>query len=175
MRLQSRIRDTFNVVVRLVELLGANILGEMAQKIEESFTVDVIDWESETVLPQIDTARCIASQSSPSQNHRMTLLLTGATGFLAKYILPLLMEDKQVVKIHCVAIRPKAEDSTRNISVSSEKIIMHQGDLSLPFLGLPESEFWALSDEVDVILHLGAVRSFWDSYHVLRPTIVSST
>jgi hybrid polyketide synthase / nonribosomal peptide synthetase ACE1 len=52
-RLHSQIRDLFNVVVPLVALIGAKTLREMAQVIEESSTVDLIDWEKETTLSDL--------------------------------------------------------------------------------------------------------------------------
>lgn len=171
-RLQSGIRDMFNVIVRLVELLGGNTLGEMAQKIEESMVVDLIDWEIETALPDLNSVAGVCA--SPCQDDKKVVLLTGSTGFLAKYVLAKLVEDPRISQIHCVAVRPKPSEYPRKLAVSSEKIVTHTGDLSQPWLGLPEAEFWALSHQVDVILHLGAVRSFWDNYQVLRPTNVSS-
>ena len=172
-RLQSRIRDMFNVVVRLVELLGGNTLGEMARKIEESMVVDLIDWEIETALPDLSSVAGMCA--SPCQDDKKVVLLTGSTGFLAKYVLAKLVKDPRISQIHCVAVRPKPSEYPRKLAVSSDKIVTHTGDLSQPWLGLPEAEFWALSHQVDVILHLGAVRSFWDNYQVLRPTNVSST
>lgn len=172
-RLQSRIRDMFHIVVRLVELLGANTLGEMAQKIEESMTVDQIDWETETALPDVSPVGSV--ESPPNRGDKKVVLFTGSTGFLARFILALLVEDPRIARIHCVAIRPKPSEDPRKPAISSDKIVTHAGDLSQPWLGLSEADFWLLSREVDVILHLGAVRSFWDNYHLLRPTNVSST
>lgn len=42
-------------------------------------------------------------------------------------------------------------------------------------LGLSESDFTTLASKVDAVIHLGAVRSFWDNYHVLRPSNVHPT
>ncbi|PQE13487.1 hypothetical protein CJF32_00005378 [Rutstroemia sp. NJR-2017a WRK4] len=172
-RLQSRIRDAFNIVVRLVELLGGNTLGEMAQKIEEGLAVELVDWEKETELPDLPSVS--KTLGKPINNEQKVVLVTGAGGFLAKYILAQLISDDRVSKIHCVALRPKGSNTPRELVVSSPKIIKHAGNLSEPFLGLSESDFAALGAEVDVILHLGAVRSFWDNYHVLRPSNVAPT
>lgn len=58
---------------------------------------------------------------------------------------------------------------------SSQKIVCHAGDLSVPLLGLSEVEFHTLSAKADVILHMGAARSFWDNYNILRPSNFHST
>ena len=172
-RLQSRIRNAFNIVVRLVELLSSNTLGEMAQKIESGLTVDLIDWEKETELPDLGCS--LPTSCSSVHSERKVVLLTGATGFLGKYILARLVDEAQVSQIHCVAIRPNESESPRNLAVPSPKIVTHAGNLSEPRLGLSEADFEALAGRVDVILHLGAIRSFWDNYHVLRPSNVSPT
>ncbi|KAL8820238.1 MAG: hypothetical protein Q9223_001502 [Gallowayella weberi] len=172
-RLQSRIRQVFNVAIRLVELLGANTLGQMAGKIEEAPVVDLIDWGTEIAPPSIPG---ILKASTEAQDDRKAkaILITGATGFFAKHILPQLATDEEIGTINCVAVRDKASESPRRLP-SSPKLVSHSGDLSAPLLGLSEDDFQKLSAEVDVILHMGAVRSFWDSYQVLHPSNVHRT
>ncbi|KAI0111114.1 lovastatin nonaketide synthase [Nemania sp. FL0031] len=169
-RLQSQIRQVLGVAVRLVDLLNANTLGQMARVIEESPGVGLVDWQLETAPPSIPNF--LRNTSSDIQQGAKTVLLTGATGNLAKHILPLLLVDLRIQKVHCVAVR----DKSRQASVLSDpKVVSHVGDLSLPLLGLSVDEFRGLADQVDVILHLGALRSFWDNYNILRSTNVHST
>jgi len=171
-RLQSRIRSVFNVSIRLVELLGANKLADMARLIDESSVVEVIDWDKETALPDLVVQKLSVTETiQPTRSNPKTVLITGATGFLAKHILPQLAKDSNVSKIYCVAVRDKASKS----AITGPKTILYEGDLILPRLGLSEAIFETLSNEVDVILHMGATRSFWDSYHTLRPTNVNAT
>lgn len=169
-RLQSRIRQVFHVAVPLVKLLGASTLGEMARKIEETTSVDLIDWEQETSPPSIP--RFLEDIPEKIETTAKTVLVTGATGFLGKYLLPQLAARPDVHMIHCVAVRDKPRERTL---FTSPKVSYHFGDLSLPLLGLGVDEFRGLASQVDVILHMGAVRSFWDNYHVLRPSNVDST
>ncbi|KAJ8124217.1 hypothetical protein ONZ43_g8 [Nemania bipapillata] len=166
----SQIRQVFNVAVRLVDLLNANTLGQMARKIEESPGVDPIDWQLETAPPSIPNF--LKGISSKIQAGDKTMLLTGATGNLAKHILPFLLGDSRVQKVHCVAVRDKPRQDS---ALSNPKVVLHVGDLSLPLLGLSVDEFRNLAEQVDVILHLGALRSFWDNYSILRSTNVHST
>ena len=169
-RLQARIRQTFNAVVPIVRLLEANTLGEMAYTIEENASVAPIDWELETHVPALSSM--LKDIPAKSRTDVRTILLTGATGFLGKHVLSQLDTRPDVDTIHCIAVRDKPRED--NIFYSS-KMVSHTGDLSLPLLGLSEHEFRELASQVDVILHLGAVRSFWDNYHVLRPSNVQST
>lgn len=177
-RLQSEIREVFKATIRLVDLLSGNTLGQMARKIEDSSSVDSIDWQQETAPPSIPSflSHGMETLQAPANQRKgpKTFLITGATGFVARHLLPLFSANPLVGKIHCVAVRDKPSEHPRKL-IRSDKIVSHGGDLSAPLLGLSEDEFRALSNEVDVILHMGAVRSFWDNYHVLRPSNVHPT
>ncbi|OQE41240.1 hypothetical protein PENCOP_c005G01989 [Penicillium coprophilum] len=169
-RLQACIRQAFNVALPLAKLLGASVLGDMARKIEESPTVDPINWEQETTPPAVPTfLRDLAPKTTATAK---TVLVTGATGFLGQAMLPQLAARPDVAAIHCVAVRDKPR--VRPL-FSAPNVAYHPGDLSLPFLGLGVDEFRELASQVDVILHMGAVRSFWDNYNVLRPSNVHPT
>ncbi|OPB43455.1 putative lovastatin nonaketide synthase protein [Trichoderma guizhouense] len=171
-RLQSEIRKRFRAAVPLVDLLGANTLGEMAQKVEETISVKTIDWEYDTRPPTVSSsaiASAIASVPIDRARKGSTIVITGATGFLSKHLLPMLDARPDVDVIHCLAVREIER------AYSSPKVIHHSGDLSSPLLGLSKEEFNELSGTADAILHMGAARSFWDSYHVLRPINVAPT
>ncbi|KAK8075474.1 hypothetical protein PG997_010137 [Apiospora hydei] len=165
----SQIRQVFNVTVRLVDLLGDNTLGGMARKIGESRKVESIDWDKETIVPTIPDF--LKSVSGAPKSDSKTVLVLGATGFLSKTLLPQLLANPSIAKIHAVAVR----DASKLSTITSPKLVVHAGDLVSPRLGLTEETFKLLAGEVDVILHFGAVRSFWDNYHTLRPINVNPT
>ncbi|KAI1669902.1 Acyl transferase domain containing protein [Pyrenophora tritici-repentis] len=169
-RLQSRIRQVFNVAVRLVDFINLSTLSEMARKIEESPVVDLIDWEAETAPPA--AIGTYESTKTKEKSGLTTVLMTGATGNLAKHVLRVLLSNPTVERVHCIAVRNKDRPSD---ILSHAKVKVSAGDLSLPLLGLEEGEFTYLAHHVNVILHLGAVRSFWDNYNMLRSTNVHST
>ncbi|THC88618.1 hypothetical protein EYZ11_011935 [Aspergillus tanneri] len=163
-RLQSRIREELSVVLSIFELMNSSTLGDMACKIEESVGVETIDWEGETAVPFVAIPTPVEPYTAP-RNQPKVVVLTGATGFLGRHLLKRLENDPNITEIHCVAVRDKPV-------MSSPKVSVHHGDLSDPMLGLSKPEFEDLSFTADVIIHLGAVRSFWDNYHVLRQTNV---
>lgn len=163
-RLQTRIRKELSVVVSVFELMKSSTLGEMACRIEESVGVETIDWERETTLPFVAIPTLVEPYTAP-RNQPKVVVLTGATGFLGRHLLGRLENDLNITEIHCVAVRDKSVESSPKISV-------HHGDLSDPMLGLSQHEFEDLSRSADVIIHLGAVRSFWDNYYALRQTNV---
>ncbi|KAK6070456.1 polyketide synthase peptide synthetase [Seiridium cupressi] len=175
-RLQAHIRRTLNVAIPLVELLGANTLGQMARKVEESSAVTLTDWEQETTPPRMPSflSDLSATIGSTGQEKFKTVLITGSTGYLAKYLLPQLIASSEVGTIHCVAVREKEGRLPRD-SDSSSKVVKYRGDLSQPLLGLSEADFHNLASQVDVIIHLGGTRSFWDNYNALRLSNVLPT
>jgi hybrid polyketide synthase/nonribosomal peptide synthetase ACE1 len=174
-RLQSRITHTFNVTLPLVDLLGASALREMAQRIEESTTsVCEIDWEHETTLPDLTLPIAVSSPRSLRITDKV-VLITGAGGFLGKHILRQLVASPDIAQIHCIGLRDKSAGNTRELAISSPKIVLHRGDLSEAWLGLGEDTFMKLAGEIDSILHMAAVRSFWDNYHLLYPNNVLPT
>lgn len=172
-RLQSRIREVFNVALRLVDLLGADTLEQMARKIKESPSVGPIDWERETAPPSIPSF--LKDLPAVEHGRSKTVLVTGATGNLARHLLPLLLADPRVGQIHCVAVRDRPRGQQDWWPPTDPKVTIHVGDLSLPLLGLDVDAFRTLAEQVDVVLHLGAVRSFFDDYHTLRASNVLPT
>jgi hybrid polyketide synthase/nonribosomal peptide synthetase ACE1 len=172
-RLQSQIRITFNTALSLIDLLSANTLSEMAHKIDESASVAPLNWEAETATPIIPSLLNEVSKTraaAQDKNTGKTVVVTGATGFLAKHVIPQLATRSDVEIIHCIAVRDPAK-----LNFASPKIRCHAGDLSAPLLGLSTEDFVDLATKVDVILHMGAARSFWDNYNVLRPSNVHPT
>ncbi|KAJ5260987.1 hypothetical protein N7478_011582 [Penicillium angulare] len=173
-RLQSRIRQHFNVTVRLFDLLDAGTLNEMSQKIEKSLTVDLIDWEKETALESNLNMTELTSRQ-PLRTTDKVVLITGAGGFLGKDILAELIAREDVSKIHCIGLRDKPGNTPRRLAVTSPKIVTHGGDLTEEWFGLGKETFTSLAGDVDVILHMAAARSFWDNYSLLRSNNVTTT
>ncbi|EFQ98465.1 lovastatin nonaketide synthase [Nannizzia gypsea CBS 118893] len=171
-KLQAMIRQTFGVSIQLFDIMNAGTLRNMARLIDDALGVKELDWNAETDLPAFPKLN--SDLSSPKQKD-MVVMMTGATGVLGRNILAHLVSEDRISKIYTLAVRPQNGVSTlTRIPDPKGKIIIKHGDLDRARLGLSEKEATLLSSEVDVILHLGANRSFWDSYYHLRATNVSS-
>ena len=202
-KLRSVIRSAFGVVISLPDLFKLRTLARMAARVAPSLKgleseevandaqLDKMDWAAEVAalfddlsssasIPGVTDAPPAARQdksippaslsSSSSSSDPISVILTGATGFLGTHILRRLVADPRVIKVHCVARRPG-----RAITIVSDKIVEHAGDLADPLLGLSPAMFADLAQTVDLIIHNGAQVSFLQPYTALRAANAMST
>ncbi|PLN79470.1 hypothetical protein BDW42DRAFT_127060 [Aspergillus taichungensis] len=165
-RLQRLIKDQFKAAPKLNELMNAGRLGDMTSVVEANMSSQ-IDWDAETSVPEAwesEFSEFFETRRRAAQGG-VHILLTGATGYLGRHLLPSLVKSDQVSKISCLVRRGTDVDAMKT---SSEKISVLAGDLAEPNLGLNKAEFDSIADEADLILHFAANRSFWDDYEVLR-------
>ena len=180
--LQRLIRRRFNVHVPVMSLYDTSSLASMAKRINSGDSIVAIDWHAETSITQalaakqiVTNARNAGSLALHKTTSGLTVVLTGATGYLGSRILKSLTDDDRVSVIHCVALREHTEVSPRILTSQSQKLRLHAGDFSEPRLGLTQQVFDNLADTVDLIMHSGANRAFWDYYDNLRGPNVNST
>ncbi|KAL8730920.1 MAG: hypothetical protein Q9181_004492 [Wetmoreana brouardii] len=163
------------VFVPLSQLFSAPILQQMANRIEdesEAPTISRIDWTAETTPdPQWADIKAVQSGDKVVSASRI-VVLTGATGFLGRNLLKQLTDDPRVEKIHCLAVR--SEENLKSLR-EVDKVIAHQGDLTLPWLGLSENTAQELFEEADIVIHNGADVSHLKTYPTLRLANVDST
>ena len=166
-KLQVLVRERFGVSCPMTDLYQSSTLRSMAARIEKAETVADIEWAEETAVQEDLPSTQSNANTATSDSEGMVVILTGATGFLGKQILQQLVADSSVFKIHCVAIR-QSGDEPRRSPITSDKIVLHYGDFTLPRFGLSAESFDTLAQEADVVLHSGANRAFWDQYHLLK-------
>ena len=175
-KLQALIREEFSVIIPLVDLMSNSTLGQMGLAVRDTTAVHKIDWDKETELTQPLTKSCGENDTHPEKlakaRDNLAVLVTGSTGYLGRHLLPRLVADARISKIYCVAIRDSDTPLEQRIPIRSEKIFTSCGDLTLPRFGLTQQDYTAVGRDVDLIIHSGANRSFWDNYETLRATNV---
>ncbi|KAI9147229.1 Acyl transferase/acyl hydrolase/lysophospholipase [Paramyrothecium foliicola] len=175
--LQLLIEQEVGIQVSISRLFGAITLGEMAKMLQEyengQHTLTAVDWEHEVQLDDTWTNLTAASNFPPLDTTPKTVILTGATGFLGKEILRQLLEDFNVERIHCIAVRqPK---NTVHDLFTHPNVVVHQGDLRMENVGLSASVAETIFGEAGVLIHVGADVSFIKTYQSLKPANVEST
>lgn len=117
-----------------------------------------------------------------------TLFLTGATGFLGTYVLSTYLKKNPEAKVYCL-VRAKTDElayerlknnckayMTWNEEWETKKnVIAVCGDLSKDQFGIPDDKWNKLSEEIDLIIHNGAMVHWVYPYHKLKPINVMST
>ncbi|KAL8893752.1 MAG: hypothetical protein Q9192_004960 [Flavoplaca navasiana] len=177
--LKTEIRRVFGVDIPLPELFQSSTLQLLAGRLTGDAKTVHIDWENET---KVDVNTFLSPRLA-NGHHTQTLntnaisvLLTGATGFLGTAILRQLVQLPHVARVHCAAIRPDAQTKKpRTPAIDSPKIVRHTGDLALPNLGMSQPQIENLLDDIDIIIHNGAEVSHMKSYRSLRATNFLST
>nr|AFP87523.1 type I polyketide synthase [Streptomyces sp. CNQ-418] len=132
------------------------------------------------IEPPTDTSVGRAAPERPGH-----VLLTGATGFLGAYLLEELLARTEAT-VHCLVRCPDPEEGLRRVQKNyqqyltwpaehAHRITIVPGDLAEPLLGLPESTFDALGEQLDAIYHNGAWVNFSYTYDQLRPANLGGT
>ena len=113
------------------------------------------------------------SISADYHDHPLTVFLTGATGFLGAFILhDLLSRHERVKKVICLVRNTSIQQGLTRLRegstdrgvwsdewVTSGRLEVATGDLGLDLFGLGKQEWTRISNEVDVVLHNGALVS----------------
>lgn len=190
-QLISQVEKAYQVIVPLIEFLNAPTISSLASLIQRSCT-DVQAATERMSLQQLQAEAVLdkAIQYSFSHFRQSTepeaIFLTGATGFIGRFLLYELLQQTQA-KIYCLV---RAEDlSQANQKLrhslkqcfSSEceafytRIIPVIGDLAKPKLGLTEQQFQTLAESIDVIYHSGANVNLLYPYTSLHAANVMGT
>ena len=174
-RLQALIRHNFQVSIPLTQLFAASTLRHMTLCVEdksESLKPASIDWVAETEPdPALHQTR-ENLPGSPVATPPEVIIMTGATGFLGPYLMQTLTEDPRVRRVHCIAVR---NAQSRETLFTNDKVIVHEGDLTLPLIGLSPETATKIFNEADAVIHNGADISHLKTYQTLRLANLSST
>lgn len=153
--LQTMIYDTFEISMPLVRLFESSTLSSMALIIENGAnTIDMesIDWEHET--DTFDLLQIPESSGAVMAVPPKIVVLTGATGFVGQGLLRHLLEDENIGKIYCIAVR-EYENLSRPL-LDHIKVAVYIGNLEFSRLGLSEQEAVRIFGGAGVIIHNGS-------------------
>ncbi len=107
------------------------------------------------------------------------VFLTGATGFVGRFVLAELLRQAPSLAVHCLVRADSAAhgmDRIREALQAAEiweedfagRISAWPGDVREPRLGLPESDFARLAGDTNAVYHLAADLSLISSYAAVR-------
>jgi nucleoside-diphosphate-sugar epimerase len=107
------------------------------------------------------------------------VFLTGATGFVGRFVLSELLRQNDHMLIHCLVRAGNAKQALARVQAALEsaglwddyladRIRAWPGDLREPRFGLAELDFRRLCDQVDAVYHLAAERNLLAPYAAMR-------
>lgn len=149
---------------------------------DEHFALPVVELAGEAVLdPALSFTGAPALVQATSNN----LFLTGATGFVGTFLLRDLLL-KSEAQITCLVRATDPVNGRQRLSealqrtfpgehFTLERVIVVAGDLAQPHLGLSQSTFDRLAEEIDLIIHSGAQIKWLAPYSHLKPVNVLGT
>lgn len=114
------------------------------------------------------------------------VLLTGATGFLGRFVLRDLLSWNSSLLVHCLVRAEDSEHGLRRLRHALEeaeiwddefapRIRIVAGDVTVAQFGLGEPEFLDLCHRIDAVFHLAAQLTLVSSYRSMREANVFST
>ncbi len=107
------------------------------------------------------------------------VLVTGATGFMGRFLVRDLLEHDDALIVHCIVRAETAEEGLARLRANMRhaetwddafeaRIRVHAGDMAEPRFGLPSDDFDRLCRQIDAVYHLAASLSLSASYRSLR-------
>lgn len=178
LEVQAHVRAIFGVQLRVIQMFESSSLAGMAHRIEDNaprVRAGLMDWDKETALPLSLSQLTLGGSEtlvSANDNGEKVVVLTGATGFLGRALLAALVADSRVRTVHCIAVRQAGNN--RDIA-GLDKVILHDGDLTMTRVGLPEDVAHSIFSTTSLVIHNGADVSYLKTYTSLRPANLDST
>lgn len=170
-------------------LYDAPTLQELANVISNkniALIQDVVtEWLQDAQLPD-DIQALPGEIQNWSESEGVTVLLTGATGFLGAFFLRDLLAMPNVKKVFCIVraidIMSAGQRIEQNLSQYglwnpdfSQRITIINGDLSLTQFGVSNQQYNKLSTDCDVIFHLAAHVNYIQPYQAHHAVNIEGT
>lgn len=175
-----RINQVFDCAVSVRDFYKSPTLQKLAMRIHGvGIEDDVVDLEQEAMLDKMIVAnsghRCVPAQA---------VLVTGATGFVGRFLLTQLLQDTDAT-IYCLVRASSQEDASSRVRNTLAKwnlwrdeceprIVGIPGDLKQPRLGIIDRTYLMLSQNIDAIYHCATSMNHLETYGMAKRANVTS-
>lgn len=185
-QLLAKVRKFFQIQLNLRDLFNAPTIADLAQIIENKNAGVVTHNANVNLLDEAILDSSIQVKVPIElENQTRSILLTGATGFIGAFLLHELLQQT-TADIYClvrgennIAAQKRLINSLKAYLLWDEslnhRIMMVNGDLAKPLLGLSEDKFQSMASQIDIIYHNGAWVNFTYPYSVLKAANVLGT
>ncbi|MEM1254577.1 MAG: amino acid adenylation domain-containing protein [Cyanobacteria bacterium P01_H01_bin.21] len=191
MQLMTQVERLFEATISFADFFKqptiASLSGQLSRKKHAANATEfmsVAQLEAEARFT-CEPPSCSGSKPQQHWTKLKTVLLTGATGFIGRFLLQELLQRTDAT-VYCLVRsqtitkgRQQLQQSLRktlpNIGAFNDRIQPLIGDLTLPRMGLTQNQFKHLAETVDVIYHSAANVNLFYPYATLKPTNIVGT
>ena len=171
-----------NPSIQLRDFINAPTIDSFVQIMETGETADhPIKLEEEAIFSKPLTLPAKRTLSSQIDH----ILITGATGFVGRYLLKeLLYSTPKSQSIHCLVRCTSVEHGFRRLREKMEgnelwekefedRIIIVKGDIAEPHLGIDDATYERLSNTIHTVVHCATYMNHLSDYTTCKPANVS--
>lgn len=175
-----RIKKAFGCDLNVRDLYRNSTLKDLSARIGgRIIEEDVVDLAKEATLDADIVARP-GTRRFPED----VVLLTGACGFVGRFLLAQLLSDSRAI-IYCLVKAQSALEAASRLRITmtkwdlwrkefEERVVAIPGDLRLPRLGMDEATYRLLSGHVDTIYHCATSMNHLETYAMAKAANVNS-
>jgi len=180
LRLIAGINRSLRSKLRVADVYKSPTLRGLAARIRGRVVADqLVDLEKEVELGD----EIVPSRGKGTQPVT-TVLLTGSTGFLGRFLLAELLRQTDAT-VYCLVRDRTWEQATARLRAimckwdlwdesQARRVIVVPGDFAKPRLGLDPVTYKMLSEDVDSIYHCGVSMNHLETYEMAKPANVES-
>ena len=180
LRMLFEIERSLGTALRVTDVYQYSTLRELSIRIGgKTRAAEFVDLAREALFDEELIVRTI-SRGKPSR----TALLTGGTGFVGRFLLGQLLAETDV-SVFCLVRGHSEQHTLSRLQGSLQKwglwkdeferrIIPVQGDLKLPRLGIDDTTYESLCNDIDSIYHCATSMNHLETYTMAKPANVGA-
>ncbi len=175
-----RINESFSCALRVKDVYASPTLGELATRVRgETVENELIDLAREATLED----SIVPAPGFTSAGEKV-VLLTGATGFVGRFLLAQLLRDTNAT-IYCLIRAHSDKQAQYRLKATltqwdlwqdglDSRLVAIAGDLRSPRLGIDERTYRFLADRIDSIFHCATSMNHLETYAMAKSANVDS-
>lgn len=172
-----QINETFAQTLTVADLYRYPLLRDLAARVRGLTELD----EPVELTREAAVDPDISVRSAPRERRSRCILLTGATGFVGRFLLQRLLNETDAT-LYCL-VRSSDQDGRQRLTAVlkhwnlythefGRRVVVLEGDLSQPLLGLRGSTYRMLCEEVDTVYHCATSMNHLETYWMAKSTNV---
>ena len=180
LKLLFAVRQRLSYAIDIGDVYQNPTLAEMARRLGSKDRID----DQILLSREADVPQWIVPGRDRSNNPPRAVLLTGATGFVGRFLLIQLLLSTDA-KIHCLVRAPSDQQAMSRLktmlskwnlwrSEFDQRMVTISGDLGMPNLGLDEAVMSRIAREIDSIYHCGTSMNHLESYEMAKAANVNA-